>query len=103
MTLGINGLGRMGANMTERLVRGGHRVVGFAPKQETRERVGAKGAESAARWMQPVTMMFSLFGSMVGGPMIAQLERMGPWAITPCCPRLRQVTRQASALVKNNP
>jgi 6-phosphogluconate dehydrogenase len=38
----------MGANMTERLVRGGHRVVGYARKQETRERVEAKGAESAA-------------------------------------------------------
>jgi 6-phosphogluconate dehydrogenase len=48
MTLGMIGLGRMGANMTERLVRGGHRVVGFARKQETRERVEAKGAESAA-------------------------------------------------------
>jgi 6-phosphogluconate dehydrogenase len=48
MTLGMIGLGRMGANMTERLVRGGHRVVGYARKQETRERVEAKGAESAA-------------------------------------------------------
>jgi 6-phosphogluconate dehydrogenase len=34
--------------MTERLVRGGHRVVGYARKQEARERVEAKGAESAA-------------------------------------------------------
>ena len=48
MTLGMIGLGRMGANMTERLVRGGHRVVGYARTQETRERVEAKGAESAA-------------------------------------------------------
>ncbi len=48
MTLGMIGLGRMGANMTERLVRGGHRVVGYARKQEARERVEAKGAESAA-------------------------------------------------------
>jgi 6-phosphogluconate dehydrogenase len=48
MTLGMIGLGRMGANMTERLVRGGHRVVGYARKHEARERVEAKGAESAA-------------------------------------------------------
>ena len=41
------GLGRMGANMTERLVRGGHRVVGFDPKEEARKRVADKGAESA--------------------------------------------------------
>lgn len=31
MKLGMIGLGRMGANMAERLVRGGHEVVGFDP------------------------------------------------------------------------
>ena len=29
MDIGMIGLGRMGANMAERLQRGGHRVVGF--------------------------------------------------------------------------
>jgi 6-phosphogluconate dehydrogenase len=48
MELGMIGLGRMGANMTERLVKGGHRVVGFDPKPEARERVEDKGAESTA-------------------------------------------------------
>ena len=48
MDLGMIGLGRMGANMAERLVRAGHRVVGFDPKQESRARVEQKGAESAA-------------------------------------------------------
>ena len=48
MELGMIGLGRMGANMTERLVKGGHRVVGFDPQPEARARVEAKGAESAA-------------------------------------------------------
>jgi 6-phosphogluconate dehydrogenase len=48
MTLGMIGLGRMGANMTERLLRGGHRVVGFDQAQEKRDLVEAKGAESAA-------------------------------------------------------
>jgi 6-phosphogluconate dehydrogenase len=48
MELGMIGLGRMGANMTERLVKGGHRVVGFDPKPEARARVEAKGAKSAA-------------------------------------------------------
>ncbi len=38
----------MGANMTERLVKGGHRVVGFDPKPEARTRVEDNGAESAA-------------------------------------------------------
>ncbi len=48
MELGMIGLGRMGANMTERLVRGGHRVVGFDPKEEARKRIADKGAESVA-------------------------------------------------------
>ena len=47
MELGMIGLGRMGANMTERLVRGGHRVVGYDPKPESRARVEAIGAASA--------------------------------------------------------
>jgi 6-phosphogluconate dehydrogenase len=47
MELGMIGLGRMGANMTERLVRGGHRVVGFDPKEEARKRVADKGADCA--------------------------------------------------------
>lgn len=48
MKLGMIGLGRMGANMAERLVRGGHGVVGFDPKPEARQMIEAKGAASAA-------------------------------------------------------
>jgi 6-phosphogluconate dehydrogenase len=48
MELGMIGLGRMGANMTERLVRGGHRVVGYDPKEEARKRLADKGADCAA-------------------------------------------------------
>src|SRR5512143_1121296 len=47
MELGMIGLGRMGANMAERLVRGGHRVIGFDPKQEARTLIEGKGAGSA--------------------------------------------------------
>ena len=42
------GLGRMGANMTLRLLRGGHRVVGFDSNAEARQRVEQHGAQSAA-------------------------------------------------------
>jgi 6-phosphogluconate dehydrogenase len=51
MELGMIGLGRMGANMSERLVRGGHRVVGYARTQESVQRVvkfGAEGVRSLA-------------------------------------------------------
>jgi 6-phosphogluconate dehydrogenase len=48
MELGMIGLGRMGANMTQRLVRGGHRVVGFDPNPQARAGVERNGAEAAA-------------------------------------------------------
>ncbi len=48
MELGMIGLGRMGANMAERLTKGGHRVVGFDPKASARAQVEHIGARSAA-------------------------------------------------------
>jgi 6-phosphogluconate dehydrogenase len=47
MDIGMIGLGRMGGNMAQRLLRGGHRVVGFARTAETRKDIEDKGAESA--------------------------------------------------------
>jgi 6-phosphogluconate dehydrogenase len=55
MELGMAGLGKMGANMTERLVLGGHRVVGFARTAATVDAVvqkGAVGAHSLAELVQ---------------------------------------------------
>jgi 6-phosphogluconate dehydrogenase len=48
MDIAMIGLGRMGANMAQRLVRGGHRVVGFDPAEAARSALEQKGAESAA-------------------------------------------------------
>ena len=48
MELGMIGLGRMGANMTERLVRGGHRVVGFDVEGGSAHAHRGDGAGSAA-------------------------------------------------------
>ena len=48
MQLGMVGLGRMGANMAERLVRGGHQVVGFDPGEAAREAVASKGITTHA-------------------------------------------------------
>ena len=42
------GLGRMGANMAQRLLRGGHRVIGFDPMVAARRSIEEKGAQSAA-------------------------------------------------------
>ena len=46
MDIGMIGLGRMGANMAERLIRDGHRVVGFDPSEEARDRAEEKGVVS---------------------------------------------------------
>ena len=43
MELGMIGLGKMGGFMTERLVRGGHRIVGFDRDAAVVQRVGEKG------------------------------------------------------------
>ena len=58
MELGIIGLGRMGANMSERLVRGGHRVVTYDRSPEAIQRSvdkGALGAHSLADFVKQLT------------------------------------------------
>ena len=47
MELGMIGLGKMGANMAERLLQGGHKVTGFDPSAEARKALEAQGGGSA--------------------------------------------------------
>src|SRR5271169_4138567 len=48
MEIAMIGLGRMGANMAQRLLRGGHRVIGYDPAEAARKLIEEKGAQSAA-------------------------------------------------------
>jgi 6-phosphogluconate dehydrogenase len=48
MQIAMIGLGRMGANMAQRLLRGGHKVVGFDPAADARTALEQKGALTAA-------------------------------------------------------
>ena len=41
------GLGRMGGNMAQRLLNGGHRVVAFDPNEDARKAAGSAGAVTA--------------------------------------------------------
>jgi 6-phosphogluconate dehydrogenase len=43
MELGIVGLGKMGGNMADRLLKGGHTVWGYDPNPAVRDRIGANG------------------------------------------------------------
>ncbi len=47
MELGMIGLGKMGGFMTERLIRGGHRVIGFDRDPAVVQKLAEKGAGSA--------------------------------------------------------
>ena len=51
------GLGKMGANMVQRLLRGGHRVVGYDPAESARQLVADKGAEPAASLAEVVAKL----------------------------------------------
>ena len=59
MELGIIGLGRMGANMTERLLQGGHRLITYDRSPEAIQRCvdkGALGAHSLADFVKQLTL-----------------------------------------------
>ncbi len=51
------GLGRMGANMAQRLMRGGHQVVGYDPSDAARAALEKQGAQSAASLQQLVAKL----------------------------------------------
>ncbi len=59
MQLGMVGLGKMGANMTVRLMLGGHRVVAYDVNKETLHRVAeeAPGSESSDSLQELVTKL----------------------------------------------
>ena len=51
------GLGRMGANMAQRLMRGGHKVVGYDPAEAARALLEKNGAQTAASLEQMVAKL----------------------------------------------
>jgi 6-phosphogluconate dehydrogenase len=47
MQIAMIGLGKMGANMAQRLMRGGHQIVGFDPMEAARKGIEKEGGKSA--------------------------------------------------------
>jgi 6-phosphogluconate dehydrogenase len=80
MELGMVGLGKMGGNMTVRLVQGGHRVVGFARTKAVVDEVVAQGAEGADSLsnlvgkLTPPRVVWLMIPS--GAPVDATLEQL---------------------------
>ncbi|MBD7953442.1 decarboxylating 6-phosphogluconate dehydrogenase [Stenotrophomonas sp. Sa5BUN4] len=57
MDIAMIGLGRMGANMAQRLQRGGHRVVGHDPMEAARARAAESGMEVFATLAEAVAAL----------------------------------------------
>jgi 6-phosphogluconate dehydrogenase len=82
MELGIIGLGRMGANMSERLVLGGHRVIGYDRSPEAIQRVvdqGALGAHSLADLVNQLSIPRAIWLMVpAGAPVDDTIEQLLP-------------------------
>lgn len=82
MELGIIGLGRMGANMTERLVRGGHRIISYDRSPEAIQRVvdkGALGARSLSDFVKQLTPPRAIWLMVPSGDAVDQtIEQLLP-------------------------
>jgi 6-phosphogluconate dehydrogenase len=57
MELAMIGLGKMGANMTRRLLKDGHRVVAFDPRAEAVQELAGEGAVGAASLAELVSRL----------------------------------------------
>ncbi len=82
MNVGMIGLGKMGANMAERLVRGGHRVVGFDLNPESVAGIVIRGADGAGSLAELVGVLPTprIIWIMVpsGRPVDATIESLSP-------------------------
>jgi 6-phosphogluconate dehydrogenase len=80
--LGIIGLGRMGANMSERLVLGGHRVIGYDRSPQAIQRVvdhGAVGAHSLADFIRQLSSPRAIWLMVpAGAPVDETIEQLLP-------------------------
>ncbi len=82
MELGIIGLGRMGASMTERLVRGGHAVISYDRSAEAIQRAvdqGAIGARSLADFVRQLKLPRVVWLMIpTGAPVEEAIEQLLP-------------------------
>jgi len=82
MELGMIGLGRMGANMTERLLLGGHRVVIYDRSPEAIQSVvdkGALGAKSLADFANQLSLPRAIWLMVPSGDPVDQtIEQLRP-------------------------
>ena len=88
MELAMIGLGKMGLNMATRLVRGGHRVVGYARTKETVESAIHNGAEGAYSLEEAV-------GKLTSSPKII-------WVMVPSGKTTTETIEKAASLLNKD-
>ncbi len=82
MRIGMIGLGRMGGNMAERLIKGGHEVVGYARSRETVDRftknggIGAYSLEELSGLLKPPRVVWLMIPA--GVPIDRTIEGLTP-------------------------
>jgi 6-phosphogluconate dehydrogenase len=86
MELAMIGLGKMGLNMATRLVRGGHRVAGFARSKETVEEAIKYGVDGAFSLEEAV-------GKLTSSPKIV-------WVMVPSGKNTTETIKKVAALLK---
>ena len=68
MEIGLIGLGKMGANMAERLLRGGHSVIGYDRDEQAVRRIIAQGNSGADSIADLISKLNTPKNSLVDGP-----------------------------------
>src|SRR5438105_4076051 len=80
MRIGMIGLGRMGANMVRRLVKGGHECVAYDRKPATVAALAAEGAQGAnslaelVRGLPPPRAVWIMVPAAIVDPVIGELR-----------------------------
>lgn len=86
MELALIGLGKMGLNMATRLVRGGHRVVGYARTKESVEAAIKNGAEGASYLEEAI-------GKLTSSPKVV-------WVMVPAGATTTETIEKVASLLK---
>ena len=97
MQVGMVGLGRMGANMARRLIRGGHEIVGYASDPAGVKAIASEGATGTTALDDFVLALRPPRVAWVMVPAGAATEQV----VTDLAKRMRRATRSWTAATRS--